>query len=137
MFKNRTQNTFISLWAKCFESSVSVRCIWLWYRKASYSFKRMRWNNVTVPILQQFFFSFSAFSKYFSVKAMVLRYKHICSDTGIIIFCIRFEEGMAKAELSPSAAASAVDPWAELSPSAVAGPKADPSEEATDILISR
>ena len=55
---------------------------------------------------------------------MVLRYKHICSDTGIIIFCIRFEEEMAKAELSPSAAASAVDPWA------VAEPK-------TDILISR
>ena len=60
---------------------------------------------------------------------MVLRYKHICSDTGIIIFCIRFEEGMVKAELSPSAVASAVDPWAE--------PKADPLEEATDILISR
>ncbi len=36
---------------------------------------------------------------------------------------------MVKAELSPSAAASAVDPWAE--------PKADPLEEATDILISR
>ena len=62
---------------------------------------------------------------------MVLRYKHICSDTGIIIFCIRFEEGMVKAELSPSAAASAVDPWA------VAEPKTDPLEEATDNLISR
>ena len=36
---------------------------------------------------------------------------------------------MVKAELSPSAVASAVDPWAE--------PKTDPLEEARDILISR
>ena len=61
---------------------------------------------------------------------MVLRVKHLLVQVLYFSF-IRYEEGMVKAEESPSAAASVLDSWA------VAEPKDDPLEEATDILISR
>ena len=61
---------------------------------------------------------------------MVLRVKHLLVQVLYFSF-IRYEEGMVKAEESPSAAASVLDSWAE------AEPKDDPLHEATDILVSR